>query len=110
MSKRGLTFRALSARTRDADTRERGLTHSYLAGIAQGRETPSVEAMELIASALEVDPAEFTEYRLLRTRRLFDERESGLEVASSNLDELIKWVADGSVRRTSTLAKQVRSV
>lgn len=85
MAERELTFRMLSSATKEADDRGRGLTHSYLSSLVNGRDFASEHALELLGAALDVDPADWLEYRLAQARHLFDERQVGLELASANL-------------------------
>ena len=107
MATHRLTFRALAAETKRLDPGGRGLTYSYLSGIARGRENPSLESMRLIARALRTTPSSFLEYRLSLLRRQFDEQYVGLARASSNLTEILGWLSTGSVRRHSRLARSL---
>lgn len=77
----GSSFRSLAARTRKVDADGRGVTYSYLAGIAGGHEHPSIRALQLLAAAFAVEPAYFAEYRLAELRRQLSEREVGFEAA-----------------------------
>lgn len=77
----GHSFRSLAARTREVDADGRGVTYSYLAGLAGGHEHPSIRALELLAAAFAVEPAYFAEYRLAELRRQLNEREVGFEAA-----------------------------
>ena len=83
LAERGLTFRALAARTSQADPHGGGLTHSYLA---------TLRALEIVARALEVPPTFFAEYRLALVRRLFDEDHQGLRGALENAAALRELV------------------
>ncbi len=109
MNTQRLTFRALAAATKRVDPSGRGLTYSYLGGIARGRDTPSLESMELIARALDTAPSSFLEYRLGIFRRHFDEQYLGLAQASANLREIVGWLSTGSVRARSQLARSIIS-
>jgi len=105
MAVQGITFRELADETKRLDPRRRGLTYGYLGAIARGRESPSLESMELIASALDIPASSFLEYRLGLLRRQFDERHVGAQQAASNLAELVDWLATGSVRKRSAFAR-----
>jgi transcriptional regulator with XRE-family HTH domain len=65
------------------DERGRGVTHSYIAGLASGKEQPSPRALELIAQALDVTPDAFGEYRLAKLRHELDPKRAGFEVLPS---------------------------
>jgi transcriptional regulator with XRE-family HTH domain len=65
-----------------------GLTFSAIAQFERGETRPKLETIELLAEALGVSPMEFPEYRLAIARRLFDEREVGLDQAVGNLEAL----------------------
>jgi transcriptional regulator with XRE-family HTH domain len=97
MAARDLRFRGLARRTREVDPEGKGLTHSYLAGIARGDEYPSIKALKTIARALDVKPDIFPEYRLAQARRLFDEDQVGLPQALSNLS-IIEPLFEGPAR------------
>jgi transcriptional regulator with XRE-family HTH domain len=68
---------ALSAQTQLVDRSGNGLSHSHLVNLAAGRELPSRRALGLLASAFQLPPAYFAEYRLAELRRQLDEREVG---------------------------------
>lgn len=84
LRERGLSFRQLAARTREAQGDDAGLSYGYLAALGR-QENATVSAMEVVAAALEVEPTVFAEYRLALARRLFDERDIGLDRALDNL-------------------------
>ena len=84
MRARGLTYRALAQATRERDGR--GLTHAHINMLANGRDKPSLRAMELIAQACEVEPGYFAEYRLAEAMRDLDPDVVGLEQALKNLN------------------------
>jgi transcriptional regulator with XRE-family HTH domain len=86
----GLTYRALAQRTRELDQRGRGVTHSYIAGLASGKEQPSPRSLELIAHALDVAPEVFGEYRLATLRRQLDPKRSGFDAARKRYLELVR--------------------
>lgn len=81
MTQRGLTSRALAARTRAADPRGIGVTAGHLANLVAGRDRPSPRALELLAAAIELPATHFAEYRLADLRRQVDERAVGLRAA-----------------------------
>jgi transcriptional regulator with XRE-family HTH domain len=85
----GLTYRALAQRTREFDQRGRGVTHSYIAGLASGKEQPSPRSVELIARALDVTPDVFGEYRLAILRHELDPKRSGFGAARKRYIELV---------------------
>jgi|SRR5436309_14348450 len=91
LAERGLTFRALAARTSQADPHGGGLTHSYLATLG-AQDRPTLRALEIVARALEVPPTFFAEYRLALVRRLFDEDHQGLRGALENAAALRELV------------------
>ncbi len=80
MRDRGISYRGLAAQTRLLDTGN-GLSHSYLVNLAAGRELPSRRVLELLASAFELSPDYFAEYRLAELRRQLDERQVGFDAA-----------------------------
>ena len=81
MRERGISYRALAAHTRLVDRNGNGLSHSHLVNLAADRELPSRRALELLASAFQLPPAYFAEYRLAELRRQLDEREVGFATA-----------------------------
>jgi transcriptional regulator with XRE-family HTH domain len=81
MRERVISYRALAAQTRLLDHRGNGLSHSHLVNLAAGREIPSRRALELLASALELSPDDFAQYRLAELRRELDERRIGFDAA-----------------------------
>jgi lambda repressor-like predicted transcriptional regulator len=91
LSERGLTFRALAARTSEFDSDGKGLSHSYLATLGT-HDRPTLRAMEVVARALELEPTFFAEYRLGMVRRLFDEEQQGLRGALENVEALRELV------------------
>jgi transcriptional regulator with XRE-family HTH domain len=84
MRSQGLSYRELSERTRRID--DRGMTHAHINMLANGREKPSVRAMELLAQALQVPPSHFAEHRLSMAMRELDPDQVGLEQALKNLN------------------------
>ena len=81
MRERGISYRALAAQTQLVDRNGNGLSHSHLVNLAAGRELPSRRALELLASAFQLPPAYFAEYRLAELRRQLDERQVGFATA-----------------------------
>ncbi|MGH2946557.1 MAG: helix-turn-helix domain-containing protein [Solirubrobacteraceae bacterium] len=81
MTERQLSYRALSERTRRVDPVGDRLTHGHLANLIAGRARPSPRALELIAHALDLEPAYFAEYRLAELRDQLDERRVGFDAA-----------------------------
>jgi transcriptional regulator with XRE-family HTH domain len=81
MRERPISYRALAAQTRLLDHAGSGLSHSHLVNLAAGRELPSRRALELLASAFQLPPDYFAEYRLAELRRQLSEREVGFATA-----------------------------
>jgi transcriptional regulator with XRE-family HTH domain len=81
MHEHAISYRALAAQTRLVDLSGNGLSHSHLVNLAAGRELPSRRALELLASAFQLPPAYFAEYRLAELRRQLDERQVGFATA-----------------------------
>ena len=81
MRKHAISYRALAARTRLLDSTGTGLSHSHLVNLAAGRELPSRRALRLLASAFELPPDFFAEYRLAELRRQLDECQVGFDAA-----------------------------
>jgi transcriptional regulator with XRE-family HTH domain len=67
MRAQGVSYRALAAQTQLLDRKGNGL--------------PSRRALELLASAFELSPDYFAEYRLAELRRQLDERQVGFDAA-----------------------------
>ena len=98
MQARGMTYRALAQATREQDGR--GLTHAHINMLVNGREKPSLRAMELIARACEMEPEHFAEYRLAAAMRELDPEVVGLEHALENLNARL-----GARRRAGARAR-----
>jgi transcriptional regulator with XRE-family HTH domain len=126
LAERGLTFRALAARTSELDPDRKGLSHSYLTMLG-ARDRPTPGAMEIVARALDLHPSYFAEYRLSVVRDLFDEGQQGLARALQNLQalrdlveaevpappagrlaELLSAALDGPPRRRATAGQRPR--
>ena len=101
MGERGLTYRGLAETTRALDGR--GMTHAHINMLANGHDRPSMRAMELIATACEVPPDYFAEYRLGAAMRELDPAEVGLDQALKNLNARL-----GERRRTGAKAPAAR--
>jgi transcriptional regulator with XRE-family HTH domain len=84
MESHSLTYRGLAEATRRLDGK--GITHAHINMLANGHDKPSMRAMELIASACEIEPDYFAEYRLAAAMRELDPTEVGLEQALENLN------------------------
>jgi hypothetical protein len=91
LAERGLTFRALAARTSELDPDRKGLSHSYLTTLGT-HDRPTPGAIEMVARALDLPPSYFAEYRLSAVRALFDEGQQGLARALQNLQALRELV------------------
>jgi transcriptional regulator with XRE-family HTH domain len=98
MDARGLSYRSLAEATRELDGR--GMTHAHINMLANGRDKPSMRAMELIAKACSVAPDYFAEYRLAAAMRELDPAEVGLEQALENLNAQL-----GAGRRSAARAR-----
>jgi transcriptional regulator with XRE-family HTH domain len=90
MRERGLTYRALAARTREHAGDTSGVTSGHLANLVSGRNRASAPVLELIATALDVHPEYFAEYRLAVLRRSLDERAVGFDAACQRYAELTR--------------------
>ena len=88
MRERGLTYRALAARTREHARDETGVASGHLANLVSGRNRASAPVLELIATALDVRPSTSAEYRLAVLRRSLDERAVGFDAACRRYSEL----------------------
>jgi transcriptional regulator with XRE-family HTH domain len=102
----GLSYRALADATRAIDGK--GMTHAHINMLANGRDRPSMRAMELLAKACEVQPEYFAEYRLAVAMRELDPTEVGLEQALANLNARLGERRRPTARPRSTPARQVR--
>lgn len=100
-TEQGRTYRDLAEQTRSLDKSGRGVTHSYIAGIASGREQPSPRSLELLAQALGVEPDVFAEYRLARLRVELDPKRVGFEAAWKRYVELFSLDGQTSDRSAS---------
>lgn len=101
MKARGLSYRSLAAATRELDGK--GVTHAHINMLANGHDTPSMRAMELVAEACGVKPDYFAEYRLASAMRELDPAEVGLEQALENLNARL-----GARRQTSDRARSLQ--
>ncbi len=80
---RGLTLETLAYDLRDVGG---GPGFGHLGMLERGERYPQPDTLVALAKALNVDPESFPEYQLAIARRLFDEREIGLEAAVANLE------------------------
>jgi|GEM_PF-4372787 len=67
------------------------MTGGYIGHLERGEKRPSADTIAALARGLDLPAETFTEYRLALIRRLFDEREIGLDQAEANL----RAVGDG---------------
>lgn len=100
----GLSYRALSARTKELDPEGRGLSTAYLVQLFNGNEDPIPRAIRLIAAALALEPDDFLEYRLHLARAWLDER-IDFERAAETYDSL---PAAARARMSSEIPQQPR--
>ena len=102
-SRAGLTFRQLSARTRQVDPARKGLSHGHLARLANGEEPILPDAMRMIAAAFdEIEgPTYFVEYRMAELRDAFDPR---LGDPRQVLQRFLAWEALPEARREVILS------
>ena len=100
MEERALSYRSLAEATRKLDGR--GMTHAHINMLANGHDKPSMRAMELIASACEVPPSYFAQYRLASAMRSLDPAQVGLEQALENLNARL------GAERTSAARERLR--
>ena len=98
MNARGMTYRAIAEATREQDGR--GLTHAHINMLVNGRDKPSLRAMELIAQACDMEPEHFAEYRLAAAMRELDPDVVGFEQALENLNARL-----GARRRAGARAR-----
>ena len=89
MRARGLTYRALAGRTRELDPERGGVSTGHLANLVLGRSRASIPILELIARALDVDPAEFAEHTLAQLRQELDPTRAGFDAAWRRYCELL---------------------
>lgn len=85
-----MSYRALAARTRQHASDATGVTSGHLANLVSGRNRASAPVLELIATALDVCPEDFAEYRLAVLRRSLDERAVGFDAACRRYAELTR--------------------
>lgn len=90
MRERGVSYRALAARTRERAGDAMGVTSGHLANLVSGRSRASAPVLELIATALDVRPEYFAEYRLAVLRRSLDERAVGFDAVCRRYSELTR--------------------
>ena len=102
----GLSYRALAEATRAIDGK--GMTHAHINMLANGRDRPSMRAMELLAKACGVQPEYFAEYRLAVAMRELDPTEVGLEQALQNLNARLGERRRAAAKPRSTPAPRAR--
>lgn len=89
MDERDVTYRDLEKATKRAGRVNKkgatGLSNVSINMLATGRLAPTIESMEILAAALNVDPNIFADYRLLLLRNQLDPRVAGFEAAVSTL-------------------------
>lgn len=71
-----------------------GVSVAYVGRLERGEKSPGAETIRALARGLDVPPETFPEYRLAQVRRLFDERDLGLDQAVTNL-RVLETVFDG---------------
>lgn len=106
MEDRRLSYRGIAEATRELDGR--GMTHAHINMLANGREKPSMRAMELLAEACGVDPNYFAEYRLAAAMRELDPTEVGLEQALENLNSRLAGRRRSGARAQSARRPRAR--
>lgn len=79
LEQRGMSGRRLAAET--------GLSQTAIALMLRGELAPSLQAMEAVAKALDVEPTWFAEYRLDARREQLNWRTRGLKRALTALGE-----------------------
>lgn len=86
----------------------RGTSLGLLRKVLAGQRQPPITLMEAIADALNVTPMLFAEYELAQTRRLFDERDVGLQEAYENLQAFKEAIASATTTSPSTQGRRAR--
>ena len=84
----GATLRGVAKRTRELDEAGKGMNHTYISAVLNGREIPSPRSLELIARALDIDPEFFIEYRMGKLREAINPRVVGFEAAARRFADL----------------------
>lgn len=79
---------------------------SYVGRLERGEKYPSMATISALATALDVEPTFFPQYRLAAARRLLDEREVGLDQALENLSE----IEAGLAASLEAMEREVRQV
>lgn len=88
LDERGATLRGIASRTRELDETGKGMNHTYISAVLNGRESPSPRSLELIARALDISPEFFIEYRIEKLREAINPRVVGIEVAARRFADL----------------------
>lgn len=106
----GLEVRQLAAK-RGIATDRTGASFSSFQKHAAGtaKASPSLVLMELVADALDVQPAEFAEYRLASARTLLDEREVGLDEALATFSQIAGALQTAAASRAQAASRRARS-
>ena len=63
MDKEHISYMSLSELTKTADHTQKGLSHGYLNNLVRGLKKPTIQNIELIATALRLPATHFREYR-----------------------------------------------
>jgi len=88
LDEHGATLRGVASRTRELDETGRGMNHTYISAVLNGRESPSPRSLELLARALDIDPEFFIEYRMGKLREAINPRVVGFEAAARRFADL----------------------
>lgn len=102
LAEHGYSSRSLATATKEHDGK--GVSASYIRNVARGDDTASAEALRVLAETMGEPPSVFAEYRLALARRLFDEREVGLDEALANLSQLDAALAAASAAALDSAA------
>jgi hypothetical protein len=96
-AQRGITVTRLARLAHHEADEAKGTSPEMIRKVMAGDRVLTRTVIEAVARTLDVDPDEFPEYRLALARRLFDEREVGLEKALQNLSQLEAELQAGGV-------------
>lgn len=99
-----MSFERLAMEAWDPDLK--GTSANQFKKVMRGERTLQPVLIEAVARVLGVKPTEFPEYRLARTRELFDERVVGLDQAVENLEHIIGALRDAGLAPTEREAQQ----
>jgi transcriptional regulator with XRE-family HTH domain len=81
LDEHGATLRGVAGRTRELDETGKGMNHTYISAVLNGRESPSPRSLELIARVFDIDPDFFVEYRMGKMREEINPRVVGFDAA-----------------------------